>query len=173
MTAAVEEGRFVVGAELGLHALPASQFVALAGCFEADIRVGRGDEWVDGRSILSLLSLAASKGTTLVVQAEGADAREAIEALGALLESVETSAALARAGGAQRSLIRTLLVVGLALGAATLWLALRRFRDVPEAAIAYRYAGVLLANLVGLSVGIMFLSYSHHLNFWIMNSTTR
>jgi hypothetical protein len=42
-----------------------------------------------------------------------------------LLESVETSPALARAGGARRSLVRTVLVVGLALGLATLWLALR------------------------------------------------
>jgi len=86
-----EEGRFVVGAELGLHARPASQFVSLAGRFDCDIRVGRGDEWVDGRSILSLLSLAASKGTALVIRAEGADAREAIEALGRLLESREVA----------------------------------------------------------------------------------
>jgi hypothetical protein len=42
-----------------------------------------------------------------------------------LLESVETSPALARGGGARRSLVRTLFVVGLALGLATLWLAVR------------------------------------------------
>lgn len=83
------EGHFVVGAELGLHARPASQFVSLAGRFDCDIRVGRGDEWVDGRSILSLLSLAASKGTTLVIRAEGPDAHEALEVLGRLLESRE------------------------------------------------------------------------------------
>ena len=88
-TSPVEEGRFVVGAELGLHARPASMFVSLAARFECDIRVGRGDEWVDGRSILSLLSLAASRGTTLVIRAEGSDAREAIEVLGRLLESRE------------------------------------------------------------------------------------
>jgi phosphotransferase system HPr (HPr) family protein len=84
------EGQFVVTAELGLHARPASQFVSLAGRFECAIEVGRGEEWVDGRSILSLLSLAASKGTRLVIRAEGPDAREAVDALGSLLEALES-----------------------------------------------------------------------------------
>jgi phosphotransferase system HPr (HPr) family protein len=43
------------------------------------------DDWVSGRSVLSLLSLAASQGTRLVVRAEGADAEAALAALGALL----------------------------------------------------------------------------------------
>ena len=80
------EAEFVVGSELGLHARPAGQFVMLAERFDAEIQVGRGDEWVDGRSVLSLLSLAASRGTRLRVRAEGPDAREAVEALGALLQ---------------------------------------------------------------------------------------
>jgi phosphocarrier protein len=85
----VYESEFVVASELGLHARPASQFVTLAGGFECEIQVGRGDEWVDGRSILSLLSLAASRGTTLRIRAEGADAEAAVEALGRLLEDSE------------------------------------------------------------------------------------
>ncbi len=84
----VHEAEFIVASELGLHARPAGQFVALADRFEAEIEVGRGDEWVDGRSVLSLLSLAASKGTKLCVRAVGPDAREAVEALGALIERV-------------------------------------------------------------------------------------
>ena len=82
----VHEAEFVVTSELGLHARPAGQFVTLADRFDAEIEVGRGDEWVDGRSVLSLLSLAASKGTRLCVRAVGPDAREAVEALGALLQ---------------------------------------------------------------------------------------
>lgn len=82
----VYEAEFVVASELGLHARPAGQFVALADRFRAEIEVGRGDEWVDGRSVLSLLSLAASKGTRLCVRAVGPDAREAVAALGALIE---------------------------------------------------------------------------------------
>ena len=80
------EAEFVVASDLGLHARPAGQFVALADRFHAEIQVGRGEEWVDGRSVLSLLSLAAGKGTRLSVRAEGPDAREAVAALGALLE---------------------------------------------------------------------------------------
>ena len=81
------ESKFVVQAELGLHARPAGRFVILASRFEAEISVARedDDEWVSGRSVLSILSLAASQGTVLRLRAEGADAEEAVEALGALL----------------------------------------------------------------------------------------
>ena len=83
---ALHEGEFVVASELGLHARPAGLFVTLADRFDAEIKVGRGGEWVDGRSVLSLLSLAAGKGTRLRLRAQGPDAREAVLALGALLE---------------------------------------------------------------------------------------
>jgi phosphotransferase system HPr (HPr) family protein len=51
--------------------------------------VARDDdaEWVSGRSVLSILSLAASQGTVLRLRAEGSDAEEAVAALGALLTS--------------------------------------------------------------------------------------
>ena len=90
-TGGVHESEFVVGAELGMHARPASQFVALAGQFECEISVGRGDDWVDGRSILSLLSLAASCGTALRIRAQGSDAAQAVEALGRLIEQTEAT----------------------------------------------------------------------------------
>jgi phosphotransferase system HPr (HPr) family protein len=80
------ECEFVVQSELGLHARPAGQFVTLAGRFESEIHVGRGKEWVDGRSVLSLLSLAAGPGTRLRIRAVGPDAMAAVEALGRLLE---------------------------------------------------------------------------------------
>ena len=79
------EAEFVVQSELGLHARPAGQFVTLAGHFQSEISVGRGQEWVDGRSVLSLLSLAASNGTRIRVRAVGVDAVAAVEALGELL----------------------------------------------------------------------------------------
>jgi len=83
------ERAFVVQSELGLHARPAGKFVALAGRFRATIQVAARDEddWVDGRSILSLLSLAAGRGTVLRIRAEGEDSEEAVEALGRLLEA--------------------------------------------------------------------------------------
>ncbi len=88
------EAKFTVQGELGLHARPAGRFVSLAGRFESEISVAREDdeEWVSGRSVLSILSLAASQGTILRLRAEGPDAQEAIEALGALLTQPAESA---------------------------------------------------------------------------------
>ena len=80
------ERSFTIRNELGLHARPSGEFVALAGTFECEISVSRGGEWVDGRSVLSLLSLAASNGTKLLVRAIGSDALEAVTALGVVLE---------------------------------------------------------------------------------------
>lgn len=77
---------FVVSNELGIHARPAGRIVALAGRFTAEVFVGRGDQWVSGKSILSLLSLAAGQGTRLQVRAVGPDADAAVAALGALIE---------------------------------------------------------------------------------------
>jgi phosphotransferase system HPr (HPr) family protein len=81
------EAEFIVASELGLHARPAGEFAALAGTFAAEISVARSgtEEWLSGRSVLSLLSLAASHGTKLRVRAEGHDADSAVAALGALL----------------------------------------------------------------------------------------
>ena len=81
------EAKFVVRSELGLHARPAGRFVALAGRFQSEIAVSRedDDEWVSGRSVLSILSLAAGQGTTLRVRAVGSDAAAAVQALGELL----------------------------------------------------------------------------------------
>jgi phosphotransferase system HPr-like phosphotransfer protein len=49
--------------------------------------VGRGDEWVSGCSILSILSLAAEHGSTLKIRAVGTDAEQAVSELGLLLEA--------------------------------------------------------------------------------------
>ena len=86
------EREFAINSELGLHARPAGKFVTLACRFESEIEVGREDEWVDGRSVLSLLSLAAVSGSALRIRATGPDAAEAVEALGKLLEDGEPDA---------------------------------------------------------------------------------
>jgi phosphocarrier protein len=83
------EALFVVKSDLGLHARPAGRFVALAGRFDCDVQVGRGNDWVSGKSVLSLLSLAAGPGTELRIRAVGPGAEEAVEALGRLLEEPE------------------------------------------------------------------------------------
>ena len=81
------ERKFTVRAELGLHARPAGRFAQLAGRYQSDVTLSRGGEWVSGRSVLSILSLAAATGTILSVRAVGEDAEAAVVALGSLLES--------------------------------------------------------------------------------------
>jgi phosphocarrier protein HPr len=83
------EGEFTVQSELGLHARPAGRFVALAGRFESEVEVSRGQEWVSGTSVLSILSLAAAQGTVIKVKAVGVDAQRAVAELGALIEAVD------------------------------------------------------------------------------------
>lgn len=71
---------------LGLHARAAARFVKLATQFAADIVVcNRGVE-VSGRSIMGLMMLAASPGTTIEIRASGSDAAQALDALVALVD---------------------------------------------------------------------------------------
>lgn len=72
--------------ERGLHARAAAKFTALAETFAADITVSNGRESVGGRSIMGLLLLAAARGTTITISAEGEDAEAALKAVCALVE---------------------------------------------------------------------------------------
>jgi phosphocarrier protein len=70
---------------LGLHARAAAKFVHTAGRFASKIRVARGGREVDGKSIMGLLLLAASRGSSITITADGPDEQEAIAALCALV----------------------------------------------------------------------------------------
>ena len=72
--------------QLGLHARAAARFVHTAGRFAAKIRVARGGREVDGKSIMGLLLLAASRGSSIRISADGPDEQHAIAALCALVE---------------------------------------------------------------------------------------
>lgn len=65
----------------GLHARPASVFVDLAKRFQADIRVRLGDRVANGKSLISLLQLGATSGTTIRVSAQGNDTPAALQTL--------------------------------------------------------------------------------------------
>jgi len=76
--------------EVGLHARPAAQFVQLAGKYQAKITVRNmtaGSNWVNAKSILSVLTLGAEKGHEVELQAEGPDEAQAIEGLADLIRS--------------------------------------------------------------------------------------
>lgn len=70
--------------KLGLHARAAAKLVHTASAFESEIYVGTDHEEVNAKSILGILTLAATKGTPLVVRADGADERAAVDAIVAL-----------------------------------------------------------------------------------------
>ncbi|HXV89781.1 MAG TPA: HPr family phosphocarrier protein [Gemmatimonadales bacterium] len=66
---------------LGMHARPAAEFVKTANRFRSQVSVRRGDLTVNGKSIMGMMMLAAERGATLVIAADGADSAEALEAL--------------------------------------------------------------------------------------------
>jgi len=70
----------------GMHARAASKLVELTATFSSDIRVGH-EKMVDGKSILSLMMLAAVKGTELSIEIDGVDEDLAITAIVALISN--------------------------------------------------------------------------------------
>ena len=63
---------------LGLHARAATRLVNCASGFEATVQVVKGARRVNGKSIMGILTLAAGPGTEIVIEAEGADAAQAL-----------------------------------------------------------------------------------------------
>ncbi len=78
---------FRIRNKLGLHARAAAQLVNLAASFESEVSILKDDQTVNGKSIMGLMMLGASQGTDIEVEAEGADAAEALDAIGALIDA--------------------------------------------------------------------------------------
>ena len=72
--------------KLGLHARAAAKLVHVAARFKADIKVRKGDEEVDGKSILGILLLAAGRGSVITVKADGEDEAAAVDAIQELID---------------------------------------------------------------------------------------
>jgi len=72
---------------LGLHARAAARFVHLASKFTSQIRVARDSKVMDGKSIMGILLLAAARGMTLTISADGPDEASAVDSLIDLVES--------------------------------------------------------------------------------------
>lgn len=77
----------VVSNQLGLHARAAAKFVHMATRYESQIRVGRESKVMDGKSIMGILLLAAARGTTITISADGPDEAAAVDALCGLVAS--------------------------------------------------------------------------------------
>lgn len=86
--AGVVEGRVQVNHPIGLHARPSVKLTQLAKKFGATIRLRVADagDWVDAKSIVRVMAMKVTVGQTLVFEAEGADAAQAVHDLVALVE---------------------------------------------------------------------------------------
>lgn len=73
--------------KLGLHARAAAKFVACTAAFSSRIHAGKDGKLIDGKSIMSVMMLAAGKGTVLDLEIEGRDEQDALTALQTLIEN--------------------------------------------------------------------------------------
>ncbi len=76
---------FIVSNQLGLHVRAAAMVVRTMTPFASKVSIRAGGSVADARSVLDLLTLSASKGTRIVVEAEGEDAEAAVATLGDLI----------------------------------------------------------------------------------------
>lgn len=73
--------------KLGLHARAAAKFVACTSAFSSSIQAGRDGNMVDAKSIMSVMMLAAGKGTVLDIHIDGSDEEAALQALSNLIQN--------------------------------------------------------------------------------------
>lgn len=76
----------IIKNKTGLHARPAATWAQTAGKFKSSIRLRKGDKEIDGKSLLSILSLGLSAGSDVQLIVDGPDAQAAVDALTSLLE---------------------------------------------------------------------------------------
>ena len=77
----------VISNRLGMHLRPAQQFVQTVLKFKCEVHVHNDGQRVNAKSIMGLLTLAAAKGTHIMVVCDGEDAERAMEAVRILIES--------------------------------------------------------------------------------------
>jgi phosphocarrier protein HPr len=78
---------FVVTAKNGLHIRPAEQLARLANQFASQIGLIYESQRVDAKSIMEMLTLGASEGASVVIEARGEDAQQAVDAIMSLVQS--------------------------------------------------------------------------------------
>ncbi|MBU0951560.1 MAG: HPr family phosphocarrier protein [Elusimicrobia bacterium] len=83
----MQETNLTVRNKLGLHARPAAMFVQLTTKYKSAIKVFKGDQEVDGKSIMGLMTLAAEMGSQIKIVAEGEDEQDLINGISELVEN--------------------------------------------------------------------------------------
>ncbi|MBD3610052.1 MAG: HPr family phosphocarrier protein [Gammaproteobacteria bacterium] len=71
--------------KLGLHARAAAKLVNLASGFDSDIQVAKDGHWVNGKSIMGVMMLAAAKGSTIRIKVDGNDESQALNDIEVLI----------------------------------------------------------------------------------------
>ncbi|MBS7525458.1 HPr family phosphocarrier protein [Fusibacter paucivorans] len=79
----------VIAAEAGFHARPASIFAKKAMGYQCDINISCEGKEINGKSIMSILTLGAAKGSVVTLTCEGADEAEAMAELAAFIETMD------------------------------------------------------------------------------------
>jgi phosphocarrier protein HPr len=72
--------------KLGLHARAAARFVTTASSFSSEVDISKNGQRVNGKSIMGVMMLAASRGTDLIIMTQGDDEIEAADSLVTLIE---------------------------------------------------------------------------------------
>jgi len=73
--------------KLGLHARPAARFVQVASRFSSEINIRRGNDEINGKSIMGVLMLAAPYGSSITIIARGEDAELAVNEIEDIIQS--------------------------------------------------------------------------------------
>lgn len=81
------EREIIIINKLGLHARAATKLARIAAQFEAEIRISYGPSTVNGKSVMSLMLLAAAQGSLLTIRSEGSDEHAAMEAISILINN--------------------------------------------------------------------------------------
>lgn len=82
----MQQQEFQIVNKLGLHARASALFVKTAGKFQSEVKLARESVEVNGKSIMGIMMLAASKGTMVRLTVEGTDEEEAMQAIGTLIK---------------------------------------------------------------------------------------
>lgn len=82
----VEIKTFEIKNKLGLHARPAAKLVRISSQYKAKVFIEKDGQQVNGKSMLSVLTMACPQGSRITIRAEGRDASEVINALEKVIE---------------------------------------------------------------------------------------
>ena len=77
----MQRAEAVIVNKLGLHARPSAKITQTATRFQSEVWMAKGPRRINAKSIMGVMMLAAAKGTTLVIEANGPDEQQAVAAL--------------------------------------------------------------------------------------------